>query len=72
VGLPEQIDEFDDRPGGMTDGEEGARVGANGTMRGLGSADLWPKLHYFSPNFGRMIDAKNSVYDASMIRSAKY
>jgi hypothetical protein len=26
VGLPKQIDEFGDRPGGMADGEEGVRV----------------------------------------------
>lgn len=30
--LPQQIDEFDDRPGGMTYGEEGIRVGSEGTM----------------------------------------
>jgi hypothetical protein len=28
----EQIDEFDDRPSGMTYGEEGVRVGSDGTM----------------------------------------
>ena len=30
AGLLEQIDEFDDRPGGMADGEEGVRVGSSG------------------------------------------
>ena len=33
AGLPEQIDEFDDRSRGMTYREEGARVGPNGIMR---------------------------------------
>ena len=30
--LPQQIDELGDRPGGMTYGEEGVRVGSEGTM----------------------------------------
>jgi hypothetical protein len=47
VGLPEQIDEVGDRPGGMADGEECVRVGsgdlAKAVNRGGISAELWSK-----------------------------
>ena len=47
AGLPEQIDEFGDRPGGMADGEECVRVGsgdmAKAVNRGGITAELWSK-----------------------------
>jgi hypothetical protein len=47
VGLPEQIDESGDRPGGMADGEECVRVGsgdmAEAVNRGGVTAELWSK-----------------------------
>lgn len=47
AGLPEQIDEFGDRPGGMADGEECVRVGsgdmANAVNRDGITAELWSK-----------------------------
>ena len=47
AGLPEQIDEFGDRPGGMADGEECVRVGsgdmANAVSRDGITVELWSK-----------------------------
>jgi hypothetical protein len=72
--LPQQIGEFGDRPGGMTYGEEGVRVGSSGIMstgqRCRIAPDLWLKLHCFNPGFKRMIGAKSPVCDASKIGSA--
>jgi hypothetical protein len=47
AGLPEQTDEFGDRPGGMADGEECVRVNsgdmAKAANRGGITAELWSK-----------------------------
>ena len=52
AGFPKQIDEFGDRPGGMTDGEEGVRFGSSGIMAAgeccRTSEELWSKQTCFN------------------------
>jgi hypothetical protein len=44
MGVSEQIDKFGDRPGGMTDGEEGIRGSSGNNVLGAASSeDLWFK-----------------------------
>jgi hypothetical protein len=38
LGFLKQIDEFDDRPGGMTDGEERVRIDSSGRWRAASAA----------------------------------
>jgi hypothetical protein len=65
AGLPEQIDKFGDRPGGMADGEECVRVGsgdmANAVNRGGITAELSSKHTVSTRGFRRMVDARSSV-----------
>jgi hypothetical protein len=71
AGLPEQIDEFGDRPGGMADGEECVRVGSiTWRARSIAAASprIMVKMHWFNPGFRRMLDARKARLCRSMIR----